>query len=97
MASCGVAGISSPPPTPPSVISVSPGPNPWDHSPAGAKSLGISRSLRAPISGSRPHPRHSSEKLFLYLDAATKKASEVWFGNLFDNGFARVRLRGNVF
>ena len=27
---------------------------------------------------------------------AIKKASEIWSGNLFDNGFARVRLRANV-
>ena len=43
-----------------------------------------------------PPPNNTFQRIFLYLDLATKKASEIWFGNLFDNGFARVRLRANV-
>ena len=43
-----------------------------------------------------PRPNDTCQRIFLYLDLATKKASDIWFGNLFDNGFARVRLRANV-
>ena len=43
-----------------------------------------------------PPPNDTVQKIFLYLDLVTKKASEIWFGNLFGNGFAQVRLRANV-
>ena len=43
-----------------------------------------------------PRPNDTFQRIFLYLDLATKNASEIWFGNLFDNGFARVRLRANA-
>ena len=42
-----------------------------------------------PPLGISPHPNDTFQRIFLYLDLATKKASEIWFGNLFDNGFAR--------
>ena len=68
--------------------------------PPGAKSLGISPSLRAPpfrdLAPPPPPPNDTFQRIFLYLDLATKKVSEIWFGNLFDNGFARVRLRAKV-
>ena len=48
------------------------------------------------ISPPLPPPNDTFQTIFLYLDLATTKASEIWFGNLFDNGFARVRLRANV-
>ena len=66
-----------------------------------AKSLGISPPrgqipwdlalpARPPlgISPPPPPPNDTFQRIFLYLDIATKKASEIWFGNLFDNGFA---------
>ena len=60
----------------------------------------ISRDLalpaHPPLGISPPRPNDTFQRIFLYLDLATKKASEIWFGNLFDNGFARVRLRANV-
>ena len=43
-----------------------------------------------------PPPNDTVQRIFLYLDLATQKASEIWFGNLFDNGFAWVRLGANV-
>ena len=49
-----------------------------------------------PIRDPAPPPNVTVHRIFLYLDLATKKASEIWFGNLFDNGFARFRLRANV-
>ena len=50
------------------------------------------------ISPRPPLPNDTVQRIFLYLDlhVATKKASEIWFGNLFDNGFTWVRLRANV-
>ena len=51
---------------------------------------------RPPLRISSPRPNDTFQRIFLYLDLATKKASEIWFGNLFDDGFARVRLRANV-
>ena len=76
--------------------------------PPGDKSLGISPP-RGQIPGdlalparppfwdlAPPRPNDTFQRIFLYLDLATKKASEIWFSNLFDNGFARVRLRANV-
>ena len=43
---------------------------------------------RPPLGISPPPPNDTVQRIFLYLDLATKKASEIWFGNLFDNGFA---------
>ena len=91
----------------PGVPGISP---PRNLAPPGAKSLGIwpfrgqiPRDLalpaRPPLGISLPPPtppNDTFQTIFLYLDLATKKASEIWFGNLFGNGFARVRLRANV-
>ena len=83
----GVPGISPPPPR----DLVPPGPNPQGSRPPYAPSFW---DLAPPPP---PHPPNNTvQRIFLYLDLATKKASEIWFGNLFDNGFARVRLGANV-
>ena len=58
--------------------------------------LGISPSLPPPPPPPPPPPNDTLQRIFMCLDLATKKASEIWFGNLFDNGFARVRLRANA-
>ena len=75
-------------------------PPPRDLAPSGAKSLGISPSALLPLEISpppspSPPPNDTFQRIFLYLDLAAKKASKTWFGNLFDNGFTRVRLRAN--
>ena len=31
-----------------------------------------------------PPPNDTVQRIFLYLDLATKKASEIWLGNLFE-------------
>ena len=98
----GVLGISPPVISPPGAKSLG-------ISPPGAKSLEISppggqipRDLALParpplgISHPPPSPNDTVQRIFLYLDLTTKKTSEIWFGNLFDNGFAQVRLGANV-
>ena len=76
-------------PPPPVILPPPPpqGPNPYGSRPPCAPPF---RDLAL------PPPNVTVHRIFLYLDLATKKASEIWFGNLFDNGFARFRLRANV-
>ena len=78
----GVPGISPPPPR--------------DLAPRGQIPGDLALPARPPLGISPPPPNDTFQRIFLYLDLSTKKASEIWFGNLFDNGFVRVRLRANV-
>ena len=75
-----------------------PGQIPRDPAPPGQIPRDLALPARPPlgISPPSPPPNDTFKRIFLYLDLVTKKASEIWFGNLSDNGFARVRLRANV-
>ena len=86
----GVPGISPPPP----VILSPRGQIPRDLALPTRPPFGISPPPPPPPPPTPPN--NTVQRIFLYLDLATKKASEIWFGNLFDNGFARVRLGANV-
>ena len=92
-ASTGVPGIYPPP------WSRFPGAKPHriSPSPRGQIPRDLALPARPPLGMSPPPPLNDTfQRIFLYLDLATKKSSEIWFGTLFDNGFARVRLRANV-
>ena len=85
----GAPGITLP------VISPSLGQIPRDLAPLPERTPRNPRNLalpaRPPLGISPSPPNDTVQGIFLYLDAATKTASEIWFGNLFDNEFARVR------
>ena len=44
-----------------------------------------------------PRPNDTFQRIFLYLDLATKKASEIWFGNLFDNESDSEPMLSDIF
>ena len=71
-------------------------PSPRDLAPRGQIPRDLTPLGQIPRDLALPVPNDTFQRIFLYLDLATKKASEIWFGNLFGNGFAWVRLRANV-
>ena len=83
-----VPGISPP------VISPSRGQIPRNRAPLGQIPWDLALPARPPLGISPPPPsqRHISENILVFRPSY----QEIWFGNLFDNGFARVRFRANV-